>query len=176
MNDMDYHNPENSRNLAFLVLSDRDRSLDALETAFLFGTDVEALRREYESHQEQAEEWSSAALEARDDGDADEAQACLHEARHWAQGANVLHEARQLCLGRPGLPVPDWPFTDLVGRLHAASVLRWDRVRQVEEESGGPGDPDPGVVAAEHAEQQLREEFFAAFGEATAAYSRTIGG
>ena len=43
MTDIDYHDPANSRNLAFLYLSGReDKPLDPMATAYLFGNDVAA--------------------------------------------------------------------------------------------------------------------------------------
>ncbi|HNP55490.1 MAG TPA: hypothetical protein PK331_10340 [Gordonia sp. (in: high G+C Gram-positive bacteria)] len=143
MTDIDYHDPANSRNLAFLYLSGReDKPLDPMATAYLFGNDVAAIRTEYEVHQEQAQEWSASALDARDAGDDIGVEACLSEARAWASHANVLRDAAELCETRPDLPVPEWPFTDLLARAHGAAGQRWHLFHVVADELG-LGKPEP---------------------------------
>ncbi len=116
--------------------------MDAVATAYLFGNDVAAIRTEYEVHQEQAQEWSASALDARDAGDHIGVEACLSEARAWAGHANVLRDAVALCEARPDQPVAQWPFTGLLMRVNEAAAQRWHSFHVVADQLG-MDEPEP---------------------------------
>lgn len=125
-----------------MILSDRDdHPLDAAQAAYVFGCDVEPLAAEYREHLEQSEVWSGAALDARNDGDLNEAEACQHEARAWAAQANTLRDAAALCEAR-GLASSDWPIAEHVRRYREASAERW-HVFHVVRERLGLAEEDP---------------------------------
>ncbi|WP_345314400.1 hypothetical protein [Gordonia alkaliphila] len=125
------------------MLSDRpSKPLDAAETAYLFGCDVDELRDAQTEHLEQSEEWTTAAFDAAIEGDKDQADACQHEARAWASNANLLRDAVELCEARALAPV-DWSLAEHARCYSEASAQRWhqfhvvcERLGLVVEESG----------------------------------------
>lgn len=125
-----------SRPYAYLVLSNRpSKPLDAAETAYLFGCDVDELRDAQAEHLAQSEVWTKAAFDAATEDDKDEADACQHEARAWASNANALRDAMELCEARALAPV-DWSLAEHVLRYKQASAQRWHQFHVVRERFG----------------------------------------
>lgn len=115
---------EQSRGLAYLIMSGgKGKPLDAAGTAYIYGCDVDALAAAHAEHLEESQDWSASALEARKAGAEAEALGCLNEARLWASGANLLRDARRLCIAR-NLAAAAWPLHEHVCRYRDAGSRR----------------------------------------------------
>lgn len=122
--------------LAYLIFSGRpEKPLDAAQAAYIFDCDVDALSDSYSEHLAQSEEWSAAAMRARDSGDEVGAEACLHEARAWASDANLLRDAVALC-HEHRLAGSTFGVWDYVRRYRQASAQRWHEVHLVKDRLG----------------------------------------
>jgi hypothetical protein len=127
---------EQSRGLAYLIMSGRKgKPLDAAGAAYIYGCDVDALAAAHAEHLEQSREWSASALKARKAGAEAEALGCLSEARSWASGANLLRDARRLCIAR-NLAAVAWPLHEHVYRYRDSGSRRVHAEHLVSERLG----------------------------------------
>ncbi len=136
MIDDDEFGSEQSRELAYLILSDREgKPLDAAGAAYIYGCDVDALAAAHAEHQEESRDWSASALLARKASAEAEALACLSEARSWASGANLLRDARRLCRAR-NLAAVAWPLHEHVYRYRDSGARRVHAAHRASERLG----------------------------------------